>query len=228
MFDFVKNTIGRAGKRGRFQYVCAGGAAELFDATAGVAYIFGWHEVLRISGKNMVEKAITAWTIGHSTRGIEEFIDLKKGCGIDLVVDVRSVPYSRRNPHFGRVSLAARLEEARVAYAHLPGLGGFRPALPDSSNTGLANASFRGYADYIMTPEFDAHMLELIGCAGKARTAIMCDEDVPGRCHCSLIADALVARGVSVPHIMAPGVTRPYGLAPAALFREGRVIYPPA
>jgi uncharacterized protein (DUF488 family) len=175
----------------------------------------------------MAETATTVWTIGHSTRGIAECIGLLADNSIEVVADVRSIPYSRRNPHYNREILAEKLGEAGMAYIHVPGLGGFRKALPGSPNTGLVNASFRGYADYMLTPEFDGHLMKLIDTAKRTRTAIMCAEAVPWRCHRSLIADALMARGVAVLHIMDAGACRPHRSTPGAQVRDGHVTYPP-
>jgi uncharacterized protein (DUF488 family) len=144
----------------------------------------------------------TVLTIGHSTRSIEELIRLLKAHGVTCVVDVRTVPRSRRNPQFNHDTLPVSLQAAGIAYTHLAGLGGLRRPKPDSINTGWKNASFRGYADYMQTPEFGASLGILVELAKKERVALMCAEAVPWRCHRSLIADALVARGIPTKHIM--------------------------
>jgi uncharacterized protein (DUF488 family) len=144
----------------------------------------------------------TVLTVGHSTRKIEEFLRLLKAHGATCVVDVRSVPRSRHNPQFNHDTLPASLATARIAYTHLKGLGGLRRPRPHSINTGWENPSFRGYADYMQTPEFEASLQRLIEIAKKEHVAIMCAEAVPWRCHRSLIADALVARGIPTEHIL--------------------------
>ena len=166
------------------------------------------------------------WTIGHSTRSLEELVALLQAHGVRSLVDVRRFPRSRRHPQFDRVALAGDLPAAGIAYAHAPGLGGFRRAAPDSRNTGLHNASFRGYADYMQGAQFAEHLAALIAAAAEAPTTIMCAESLPWRCHRSLIADALVARGVEVRHIMSAISAPVHTLSEAARVAEGRVTYP--
>jgi uncharacterized protein (DUF488 family) len=141
-------------------------------------------------------------TIGHSIHPIEEFLGLLVAHGVRILVDVRTVPRSRRNPQFNSDALRASLEGVGIHYVHMPGLGGLRRPRPDSENTGWRNASFRGYADYMQTADFDARLRELIEIAEQGSTTIMCAEAVPWRCHRSLIADALVVRGIRVEHII--------------------------
>src|SRR5450759_3586339 len=133
-------------------------------------------------------------TIGHSTRSAKEFIHILKAHQVQRLVDVRTVPRSRHNPQFNRSQLSPALHSARLHYRYMPGLGGFRHARQDSINLGWRNASFRGYADYMQTPEFQQHLNALIGLAQKEKIAVMCAEAVPWRCHRSLIADALSVR----------------------------------
>lgn len=154
-------------------------------------------------------------------------IALLRAHGIASVADVRRFPRSRRYPHFDTAALARSLPAAGVAYAHHPGLGGFRRARPDSGNRGLRNASFRGYADYMGTDEFARHLDALLT-AAAAPTAIMCAEAVPWRCHRSLIADALVARGVEVRHILGRERAEPHVLTAGAHVDGARVTYPGA
>src|SRR5580698_3593330 len=144
----------------------------------------------------------TIWTIGHSVRSIGEFLGLLAGSGIDLIADVRSFPGSRKFPQYGREALKATLGARSIGYHWLPALGGRRKALPDSPNTVWRNASFRGYADYMSTPEFTRGLDQLGEIAGNARAAIMCSEAVWWRCHRSMIADALCVRGIEVVHIL--------------------------
>lgn len=165
-------------------------------------------------------------TIGHSTRPIEVFIRLLKAHGATRVADVRTVPRSRHNPQFNRDTLPGSLEAAGIAYTHMAGLGGLRRARPDSINTGWKNASFRGYADYMQTPEFEANLRDLIEFAKKGRVVLMCAEAVPWRCHRSLIADALVARGISTEHIMTESRRDPHSLRSFARKTGIHVTYP--
>jgi uncharacterized protein (DUF488 family) len=165
-------------------------------------------------------------TIGHSTRTIGEFIALLEAHAVSLIVDVRTVPRSRHNPQFNKDALPASLKEAGVGYVHMPGLGGLRHAKTDSLNIGWRNASFRGYADYMQTPEFEEHLEELIQLAEENRIAIMCAEAVPWRCHRSLIADALTVRGIPTEDIMSLTRRQVHALTPFAEVCGTRVTYP--
>jgi len=169
---------------------------------------------------------ITVLTIGHSTRTLEDFIALLKAHGVTRVVDVRTVPRSRRNPQFNRDALPDALAAAGIGYTHLPGLGGLRHARKDSLNTGWRNASFRGYADYMQTPQFDENLNALIELATHERIAIMCAEAVPWRCHRSLIADALTVRGIRVEHIMSETQRNPHQMTAFAKAEGTRITYP--
>lgn len=167
----------------------------------------------------------TLHTIGHSTRSLEELESLLREHDIARLVDVRRYPGSRRHPHFARESLAGALPSIGVEYVHAPELGGRRDPCRDSPNTGWRNASFRAYADYMMTEAFRTALDALLG--SSAATAIMCAEAVPWRCHRNLIADALVARGVQVVHILGPGQSSVHELNPMARLRgDGALIYP--
>jgi len=166
------------------------------------------------------------WTIGHSTRSLAELVALLRAHGIERVADVRRFPRSRRHPHFDAGALARDLPEAGIAYRHFPTLGGFRRPRPDSRNTAWRNASFRGYADYMATDEFAGHLDALLDDARTVPTAIMCAEAVPWRCHRSLIADALVARGVEVRHVLGLERAEPHVLSADARVTGGRVTYP--
>ena len=147
---------------------------------------------------------LSVLTIGHSTRTLEEFIALLKIHDVTRVVDVRTVPRSRHNPQFNIDSLPGELKKVGLGYVHLPGLGGLRHAQRDSLNMGWRNASFRGYADYMQTPEFAQSLGELIRLAKQDRLVMMCAEAVPWRCHRSLISDALWVRGIQTEDIMSP------------------------
>lgn len=170
--------------------------------------------------------ALTIYTIGHSTLPIAEFIGLLKENGVELLADVRTVPGSRHNPQYAQAALAASVEEAGISYRHLKGLGGLRGKAKESQSLGWRNASFRNFADYMQTPAFEEALRELQALAGKQMTALMCAEAVPWRCHRSLIADVLTARGANVIDIMVPGKTAPHRMTPFAKVEGGRVTYP--
>lgn len=171
-------------------------------------------------------------TIGHSNRSLEDFLALLKAHGVERVLDVRTVPRSRHNPQFNRLpavagdALPQTLRRARIAYTHLPKLGGLRRANADSVNTGWNNSSFRGFADYMQTPEFAAGIARLDKLAQTKRCAIMCAEAVPWRCHRSLLADALTVRGHAVEHIMTSTRRNLHKLTPFARVRGKRITYP--
>jgi uncharacterized protein (DUF488 family) len=167
------------------------------------------------------------YTVGHSTRSLQQFFDLLTPHGITALVDVRRYPGSRRYPHFGKDALAASLVAIAVLYRHDPDLGGRREPRADSGNMAWRNAQFRGYADYMQSPEFAAALARLIELGAERPTAIMCAEAVPWSCHRQLIADALVARGIAVRHIMGEGRSEPHALTlHARVGPEGRVTYP--
>ena len=144
----------------------------------------------------------TVLTIGHSTHPLAEFIRLLQAHSVACVVDVRTIPRSRHNPQFNRDTLPTSLQTAGISYIHLPGLGGLRHTTKNSINMGWRNASFRGFADYMQTPEFETALNKLIQLTNQERVALMCAEAVPWRCHRSLIADALLVRGIPVEDIM--------------------------
>jgi uncharacterized protein (DUF488 family) len=169
---------------------------------------------------------VTVFTIGHSTRPIEEFLGLLKAHGVTRVIDVRTVPKSRHNPQFGRTELSAALHRARMHYRHLPGLGGLRRPRRDSINTAWRNLSFRGYADYMQTAEFTAALERALALAAAEPSALMCAEAVPWRCHRSLIADALVARGIEAREIASATRATVHTLTPWARVEGHRVTYP--
>ena len=169
----------------------------------------------------------TLYTIGHSTRTLDEFIAILKAHQIATIADVRTVPRSRRVPQFNAESLPRDLANADIEYMHMPALGGLRKTRADSPNMAWRNASFRGYADYMQTPEFWAGIDELIAIATTKTTAIMCAEAVPWRCHRSLIGDAMLVRGWEVLDLMTVKSAKPHKLTPFAKHRGRRITYPP-
>jgi uncharacterized protein (DUF488 family) len=178
------------------------------------------------SQPDCVSGAALIMSVGHSTRSIQEFLALLKSHGVKRLVDVRTVPRSRRNPQFNRETLPATLEAAGIGYSHLPELGGLRHPRPDSQNTAWRNASFRGYADYMQTNDFAAGLRRLLDLAHQGQVAIMCAEAVPWRCHRSLIADALLVHHVGVEHIMNATHRRSHEITPWARVEGELVTYP--
>jgi uncharacterized protein (DUF488 family) len=168
----------------------------------------------------------TIYTVGHSTRPIDAFIALIAAHGVTRLADVRTVPKSRHNPQFGAESLARSLRDARIEYRPFPALGGFRRARADSPNAGWRNASFRGYADYMQTPAFVAALDTLIEDAAHDTMVLMCAEAVPWRCHRSLIADALLVRGVPVEEIVSESKTEAHRLTSFARVAGTTITYP--
>ena len=167
------------------------------------------------------------WTVGHSTRPIDDFLRLLTGSSIGLLVDVRKLPGSTRHPQFNREALEASLKEAGIAYRHAPEFGGRRGRrAPGSPNTAWKVDAFNAFADHMATPEFTAALDALTALAAETRTAIMCSEAVPWRCHRRLIADALIARGWEVFDIVGPGNSRPHALTEFARVESSRVTYP--
>ena len=177
----------------------------------------------------MRQRANPIFTIGHSTRAAGELIALLKEAGVETLVDVRSVPRSRANPQFNADALPEPLAAASIRYVHLKALGGLRhhpKGAPASPNTLWQSAAFRNYADYAMTEPFRAGLDELCALAEGERCAIMCAEAVWWRCHRRIIADYLLARGITVLHIMGPGKQDPAALTPGAQpLPDGRVLY---
>ena len=173
-----------------------------------------------------VRHATVVLTIGHSTRPLDDFIDLLQAHAVTRVVDVRTIPRSRHNPQFSQNSLPDSLKKAGLGYVHLPELGGLRHAKRDSINMGWRNVSFRGYADYMQTPQFERGLHELIQLAKEERIAIMCAEAVPWRCHRSLIADALLVRGIRTEDIMSPTRRQVHTLTRFAKVRGTTITYP--
>jgi uncharacterized protein (DUF488 family) len=173
------------------------------------------------------KRPIIVYTVGHSTRPIEAFIALLAAHEVGCLADVRTVPKSRHNPQFASDALASSLAAAGIGYRAFPGLGGFRRASADSPNAGWRNASFRGYADYMSTPAFAESLDALIELARSVTVATMCAEAVPWRCHRSLIADALLVRGIASEEIVSEAKTQPHRLTPFARVAGTTITYPP-
>jgi uncharacterized protein (DUF488 family) len=170
----------------------------------------------------------TVFTIGHSTRSAEEFIELLKEHGVGLLIDVRRFPMSRRYPHFNKDELAAALSNSQIDYLHEEVLGGRRAPNENSRNTAWRNAQFRGYADHMDTPEYRLAVDRIAERAKTNTQAVMCAEAVPWRCHRNLLADALVARGIEVKHILQPGKANAHVLNKDAHVLEGAyIVYGP-
>ncbi len=174
------------------------------------------------------EGALRVYTIGHSTRSGDDFVALLRQYEIVTLVDIRTMPRSRRNPQFNTEELAHVLPAKGIAYTHLAGLGGLRRGMGEASpNKGWRNASFRAYADYMLTEPFRQSLEELLALAARGLVAIMCAEAVPWRCHRSLVADALVIRGVVVLDIFDQRHATPHHLTPFARMEGDRITYPP-
>lgn len=172
------------------------------------------------------KRDLLIFTVGHSTRPIEEFVRLLRGHQVTKLVDVRTMPRSRTNPQFNRDVLPESLRPAGIGYVHVPELGGLRKSKKESINAGWRNASFRGYADYMQTAEFKRALATLIQWAPNDRLALMCAEAVPWRCHRSLIADALTVRGIRVEEITSPTRTQAHKLTRFAKVEGTKVTYP--
>jgi uncharacterized protein (DUF488 family) len=172
------------------------------------------------------KKKLTIFTIGHSTRPLGEFIELLRANGVKRVIDIRTIPRSRHNPQFNRDTLGPALRSSSIAYMNLQKLGGLRRAKADSANLGWHNTSLRGFADYMQTAEFEAGLARAIKLAETKSSALMCAEAVSWRCHRSLIADALVARGIEVRDIIGDSQPRRHRLTPFARVRGTHVTYP--
>ena len=173
----------------------------------------------------MKKSEIIVFTIGHSTHLTRDFLRVLDAYGIEEVIDVRTIPRSRKNPQFNEKRLSATLRRHKVRYKHMGGLGGLRHALKDSVNTYWHNASFRGFADYMQTDEFKDNIDSLIKIAKKRQVTLMCAEAVPWRCHRSLIADALAVRGIKVIHIFSATNSRRHEITRSAKVRKGNIVY---
>ncbi len=179
-------------------------------------------------GKKTDEKGepVVIFTVGHSTRPLDEFIELLRSNGVEQLIDIRTIPKSRHNPQFNGETLAAALRAAGIRYVHMKELGGLRRARADSVNLGWRNTSFRGFADYMQTAEFAAGLERAIRLAETKTSALMCAEAVPWRCHRSLVADALLVRGIRVEDIISASPPKPHELTPFARVRGLEITYP--
>jgi uncharacterized protein (DUF488 family) len=164
-------------------------------------------------------------TVGHSNRALQDLLALLAAHDVEAIADVRRHPASRRHPHFAGTALARSLSEARIAYAHVPELGGMREPSGDSPHTALADGPFRGYADHMASDEFARGLAKLLAVAASRRTAVLCAEADPAHCHRSLLADVLLARGHQVEHIVDAGPARPHALHHHARAEGGTVVY---
>ncbi len=174
----------------------------------------------------MPKEELSVLTIGHSTRTLEEFIELLEVYGITLVVDVRTVPHSRHNPQFNKEAMPANLKPCGIGYIHIPDIGGFRRPKPNSVNSAWGNAGFRGYADYMQTKEFTENLLKIIALARENRLVLMCAEALPWRCHRSLISDALIVRHIDVGHIISKTSIIKHKLNESAYVEGTKITYP--
>jgi uncharacterized protein (DUF488 family) len=171
-------------------------------------------------------RGVRLYTIGHSTRALDELVALLRAFDVSVVADIRTIPRSRHNPQFEREALRSALRRRHLGYVHLPGLGGLRRAHKDSLNTGWRNASFRGFADYMLTEEFEAGLAELQTLVATGTVATMCAEAVPWRCHRSLVADSLTVRGAKVEHITNATHATPHCLTAFARVDGMCITYP--
>ncbi len=176
----------------------------------------------RVQGSSLI------FTVGYATRTLPEFIALLRAHAVKQIVDVRAVPRSRANPQFNRDTLPDALKAAGIAYVCMRGLGGFRYSRVDSPNAGEKHASFRGFVDYMQMPAFETSLKALITIARDTQTAVMCAEPVPWHCHRSLIADALMIRGIPVEHLLSPVRRQRHRLTVWAWMGEGRLTSPAA
>ena len=172
------------------------------------------------------ESELTVYTIGHSTRTLEEFVALLKAYHIALIVDVRTVPRSRHNPQFNKETLPTSLKTEAIRYIHMPEIGGLRHPKRDSVNLAWQNMGFRGYADYMQTKEFTDNLLKITALARENCLALMCAEALPWRCHRSLISDALVVRHIKVLHIISATSTITHELTEFAHVEGTKITYP--
>lgn len=173
-----------------------------------------------------MDEQLVIFTIGHSTRPLNEFVQLLKAYKVKVLVDIRRIPRSKHNPQFDQETFREKLNEAGFQYIHMPGLGGFRKPKPDSQNLGWRSPGFRGFADYMLSREFKEGLEELIKIANREKVSIMCAEAFPWRCHRSLLSDALIVRGFRVEHILSLTQCQPHKLHSFAKVEGGILTYP--
>jgi hypothetical protein len=183
---------------------------------------FGVESDRMMSSKEM----LTIFTIGHSTHPIQHFLELLQANAVAQLIDIRTIPKSRHNPQFNTDALAASLRVAHIRYVHMKELGGLRQPRKDSINLGWRNRSFRGFADYMQTEEFEAALDRAIELAAAHPSVLMCAEAVPWRCHRSLVADALVVRGIRVLEIIGLAKPKEHALTPFARVNGTQITYP--
>jgi uncharacterized protein (DUF488 family) len=176
--------------------------------------------------RKRVSRKTGLFTIGHSNRALDEFVRMLQAHGVEVLVDVRTIPRSRHNPQFNGDALTNSLRAAKIGYSHMKALGGLRRTRKDSINAGWRNASFRGFADYMQTAEFADALGDLMALSRTKSVAIMCAEALPWRCHRSLIADALTVRGINVQHIFSETQCKSHSLTPFLKTEDGRLSYP--
>lgn len=172
------------------------------------------------------EKNLVVFTIGHSTRSLEELVELLKAYNIQEVVDIRTLPGSKHNPQFNKEKLAEFLKKHQIDYIHMKSLGGLRKPRKDSINTGWKASSFRGFADYMQTPKFQSALESLLEVVKNKRVAIMCAEAVPWQCHRNMIADALLVRNMSVKHIISISEVKEHKMTSFARVENTKITYP--
>ncbi len=175
-----------------------------------------------------MKKSESIFAIGHSTRKLSDFIQILQAHGVNMLIDIRTIPRSRHNPQFNQNSLKEKLKANKIRYVHLKELGGLRRPVKDSVNKGWRNTSFRGFADYMQTEEFSGGLRKLVGFGKKRRVAIMCAEGNPFRCHRSLVADALTVRKVEVFHISSRTSVREHTMTRFAVTNGTKITYPPS
>jgi len=189
----------------------------------GAFFVRSMKECMRVDKE---ESGCKVLTVGHSTRSIGTFIELLCAHAVTQLIDVRTVPRSRHNPQYNQDVFPASLAEAGIGYAHAAGLGGFRPTTPESRNSGWRNLSFRGYADYMQTPDFAENLAWVIELSLTDRVALMCAEAVPWRCHRSLIADALIVNETKACEIVSLKRLQPHKLTAFARVKGRQITYP--
>jgi len=181
---------------------------------------------ISIMGDIRMEERPVIFTIGHSTRSLETFLQILKAYRVKVLVDVRKIPHSKHNPQFNQETFSEKLNEAGYKYLHIPELGGFRRPKPDSRNLGWRSAGFRGFADYMESREFEESLEKLVKIATQGGVSIMCAEAFPWRCHRRLLSDALMIRGFQVEHILSLTKSHPHRLHPSAKVEGGILTYP--